>query len=89
MAHRVEAFFRTQRADRLGPGKVEALEAQSRLGGERLGPHVSLQTIPSSRRWVQLQLDVVVAVEVVDPEHTVPQVDQAARQMEADETSAA
>ena len=31
VAHRVEAFFRTQRADFLGVGKVEAPEAQPRL----------------------------------------------------------
>ena len=85
VAHRVEAFFRTQRADRLGLGKVEALEAQSRLGGERFGTARFATDDPEFAQSVQLQLDVVVAVEVVDPENTVSEVDQAACQMEAEE----
>ena len=86
VAHRVEALFCTQGADRRGLGKVEALEAQSRLGGDRFGTARFATDDPEFAQAVQLQLDVVVAVEVVDPEHTVSEVDQAARQMEADET---
>ena len=79
VAHRVEAFFRTERADRLGLGKVEALEAQSRLGGDRFGTARFATDDPEFAQAVQLQLDIVVAVEVVDPAHTVSEVDQAAR----------
>ena len=76
VAYRVEAFFRTQGPDGLGVGKVEALEAQSRLGGEGFGTARFATDDPEFAQAVQLQLDVVVAVEVVDPEHTVSEVDQ-------------
>ena len=86
VAYHVEALFRAEGRNRLGVRKVEAPEAQSRVGGVSLGTACFATGDPEFTQAVQLQLDVVVAVEVVDPEHAVAQLDHAAGQVEADET---
>ena len=63
--------------------------ALSPVGAEPFWTARFVTVDPEFAQMVQLQLDVVVAVAVVDPEHTVPQVDQAERRMETDETSVA
>ena len=86
VADHVEAVLGAKGAHGLRVCQVEAPEAQSRLGGEGFRTACFAADDPELTQSVQFQLDIVVAVEVVDPEHAVPRLDQAARQVEADET---
>ena len=85
MAHDVEPLFRTEGGNCLGGGQVDASESQPGVCGNRFQTVLFGAHDPEFLQTVQLQADIVVAVEVVDPEHTVPEFDHAAGQVEADE----